>query len=198
MAVLAEPILTLLFPNAMAVEAPILLQLSSIVIIFTLINQTLGGALQGLGKVLIPAISLACGAVVKVIINLTLIPTIGINGAPIGSIMCGLTAMIINLYFLHKNINLDLNYTQVLLKPILASSFMGVIAFTSFYFIKILLNSTSIATLMAIIIAVITYILSVVLFKILDKEDYYMLPYGEKIYKFLQKLKLVKPTNNKV
>lgn len=50
MAVLAEPILTLLFPNAIAVEAPVLLQISSLVVIFTLMNQTLGGALQGLRK----------------------------------------------------------------------------------------------------------------------------------------------------
>lgn len=50
MAALAEPILTLLFPNAVAVEAPMLLQLSSLVVIFTLMNQTLSGALQGLRK----------------------------------------------------------------------------------------------------------------------------------------------------
>lgn len=48
MAALARPILTLLFPNAVAAEAPMLLQLSSIVIVFTLMNQTLSGALQGL------------------------------------------------------------------------------------------------------------------------------------------------------
>lgn len=196
MAVLAEPILLLLFPNAMAVEAPVLLQLSSFVVIFTLINQTLGGALQGLGKVMIPAISLACGALVKVIINVTLIPIIGINGAPIGSIACVLTAMIIELYFLHKNKKLDLDYTQSLIKPILTSSIMGISAFLVYNISKILLNSTSIATVSAIIFAVIIYILSIVLLKVLDKEDYYMLPYGEKIYSFLKKIRLVNPTNN--
>lgn len=196
MAVLAEPILALLFPNAVAKEAPVLLQLSSIIIIFTLINQTLGGALQGLGKVMIPAISLACGAVVKVIINLTLIPTIGINGAPIGSMGCVLTAMIIELYFLHKSIKLDLDYTQTLIKPIMISAIMGIVSFGVFNIIKFLLSSTSLATIVAILFAVISYILSIILFKVLDKEDYYMLPYGEKIYKFLQKVKLVKPTNN--
>lgn len=196
MAVLAEPILSLLFPNAMASEAPMLLQLSSIVVIFTLMNQTLGGALQGLGKVMIPAISLACGAIVKVIINLSLIPIIGINGAAIGSIACVLTAMIIELFFLHKSIKLDLNYKQTLLKPILTSIFMGIIALLVFFMFKNLLNSTSIATILAIIIAVISYVISIVIFKILSKEDYYMLPYGEKIYKFLSKIKLVSPTKD--
>lgn len=196
MAVFAEPILSLLFPNAMAVEAPVLLQLSSIIIIFTLINQTLGGALQGLGKVMIPAISLACGALVKVIINVTLIPVIGINGAPIGSIACVLTAMIIELYFLYKSIKLDLDYTQTLIKPILTSSIMGIVSYGAYILLKILFNGAWIATVMAIIIAVIIYILCIVLFKVLDKDDYFMLPYGEKIYIFLKKTKLVKLTNS--
>ena len=38
LAVLAEPILALLFPNAVAVEAPVLLQLSSLIVIFTLMK----------------------------------------------------------------------------------------------------------------------------------------------------------------
>lgn len=196
MAVLAEPILNLLFPNAMAPEAPVLLQLSSVVIIFTLINQTLGGVLQGLGKVMIPAISLACGALVKVIINLNLIPQIGINAAPIGSIACVLTAMILELYFLHKNIKLEIDYTKTLIKPIIITIIMGVSALASYNIIKILLKSTSIATILAIIIAVIVYALCIVIFKILDKDDYHMLPYGDKIYKFLQKIKLVNATSS--
>ena len=198
MIVLAEPILSLLFPNSVAVEAPLILQLSAPIIIFTLMHQTLGGALQGLGKVMVPAICLACGAVAKVIINVTLIPRIGVYGAPIGSISCVLTAMILELIFVRKSIKLDLNYNQTIIKPIFAVALMGILARLSYEGIKILVGSASIATLMAIIIAVITHVLSIVVFKILDRDDYHMLPYGDKIYKFLQKLKLVKPTSSKV
>lgn len=198
MIVLAGPILSLLFPNSVAVEAPLILQLSAPIIVFTLMHQTLGGALQGLGKVMIPAICLACGALAKVIINVIFIPKVGVYAAPIGSISCVLTAMILELIFVRKSIKLDLNYNQTILKPIFAVALMGLISRLSYEVIKILLGSASIATLMAIIIAVITYVLSIVVFKILDKDDYHMLPYGDKIYKFFQKIKLVKPTNNNV
>lgn len=191
-AVLADPILTLLFPNAVAVEAPLLLQLSSVIIVISLVNQTIGGALQGLGKVMIPATSAACGAVVKLIINLTLIPKIGIIGATIGSIACFLTALLIQIYFLHKNIKLDLNYNQTLVKPILAAFLMGGLALLSYEGIKVLLNSASLATVMAIIIAIISYVLIVIGLKILDRDDYHMLPYGDKLYKFFQKIKIVR------
>lgn len=192
LASLAEPILLLLFPNAVAKEAPALLAISAFTIIFTLINQTLSGALQGLGRVMIPAISLACGAIVKVIVNITLIPIIGVNGAAIGSIICGITALIINLYFLHKNIKLELNYNQAIIKPITISIIMGIIAFLTQKYIKVIFGRASIATMIAIIVAVIIYFGGIIVFKVFDREDYHMLPYGDKIYAFLQKLKLVK------
>lgn len=192
MAVLAEPILTLLFPNAVAVEAPMLLKLSSLVVIFTLMNQTLSGALQGLGKVMVPAIGLTVGAIAKVIVNLLLIPVIGINGAAIGSIACSLTAMIINIISLCKTLKLNLDYKQSILKPIIASLIMGVSAILTHNGILLILNRSSIATIIAILVAVVVYFILVILFGIFSREDYHMLPYGDKIYKLLEKIKLVK------
>ena len=52
------------------------------------------------------------------------------------------------------------------------------------------------ATILAIIFAVVFYLVGLIWAKILDKNDYYMLPYGEKIYNFLKRIKLVKPTND--
>ena len=56
MCVFAGPILNLLFPNASA--GATVLQISSLTIIFTILDQTINGALQGYGKLAIPAISL--------------------------------------------------------------------------------------------------------------------------------------------
>ena len=56
MLIFAGPILNLLFPNASAGE--VVLQISSLTIIFTILDQTINGALQGFGKLKIPAISL--------------------------------------------------------------------------------------------------------------------------------------------
>lgn len=195
MCVLAEPILNLLFPNVYAAEAPLLLQISSFTIIFTLMNQTVAGALQGLGKVMVPAISLGCGAIIKLILNLLLIrnPQIGIYGAAISSVAASLTAMIINLVVLRNKINLDTNKTQLILKPILATAFMGAAAFLSQYYLTTYFIKGRMATVITILLAVIAYIFAVLSFKIFDRDDYHMLPFGDKIYKFLQKIKIVKP-----
>ena len=63
MCLFAGPILNLLFPNASSGET--VLQISSLAIIFTILDQTINGALQGYGKLMIPAISLGCRSCYK-------------------------------------------------------------------------------------------------------------------------------------
>ena len=58
MCIFAGPILGLLFPNASA--GATILQISSLTIIFTILDQTINGALQGYGKLMVPTISLGC------------------------------------------------------------------------------------------------------------------------------------------
>ena len=195
MCVLAEPILNLLFPNVYAKEAGLLLQISSFTIIFTLMNQTVAGALQGLGKVMAPAASLGCGAIVKLILNLILIrnPQIGIYGAAISSVVAALTAMIINLIVLRKKIKLDTDKVSLIIKPIIATLVMGAVAFLTHYYVNMFIGKDRIATIIAILLAVIVYIFAILSLKVFDRDDYHMLPFGDKIYKFLQKLKIVKP-----
>ena len=194
MAVLAEPILNLLFPNVHAIEAPGLLQISAFTIIFTLINQTIGGALQGLGKVMVPAASMACGAIVKLILNLTLIrnPQIGIYGAAISSVASSCTVTIIEMFILTRHLKFDNNKTQIIFKPILATLIMGIAAYGFHWLIATYLFNNALTTLIAIFVAVIAYFLAVLGLKIFDRDDYHMLPYGDKIYHFLEKIKLVK------
>lgn len=63
MCIFAGPILNLLFPNASSGET--ILQISSLTIIFTILDQTINGALQGYGKLMVPTISLGCRSISK-------------------------------------------------------------------------------------------------------------------------------------
>lgn len=56
MCLFAGPILNLLYPNAS--DGTVILQISSLTILFTILDQTINGALQGYGLLRIPAISL--------------------------------------------------------------------------------------------------------------------------------------------
>lgn len=56
MCIFAGPILNLLYPNARS--GTLILQISSLTILFTILDQTINGALQGYGLLRVPAISL--------------------------------------------------------------------------------------------------------------------------------------------
>ena len=174
MMVFADPILHLLYP-AQPEGA--------------LILQTINGTLQGIGKVMIPAISLGCGMLAKLVINLLLVsnPSFGANGAAIGSVVCHMVAFSIAFTTLRKNIKLNLRIGNFLIKPIIATVIMSI---CSLFIYNVLLGiiSQALATIIAIIFAMVIYAISVVALKILSKEEIFMIPYGQKIYKVLEKL----------
>ena len=190
MLVYADGILNLLFPAESA--GAMLLAISALTIFFTALAQTINGALQGLGKVKVPAIALGCGVFVKLIANLVLIPIDGIyaNGAAIGSVLCHIVSFSIVYYTLRKTVKLQFKLHRLMIRPVLATIIMMIFSYPSYLFIMNLASSIRLATIIAIVVAIIVYAISVVLLKIFSKSDILMLPKGEKIYNFLVKLKI--------
>ena len=190
MLVYADGILNLLFPAESA--GAMLLAISALTIFFTALAQTINGALQGLGKVKVPAIALGCGVFVKLIANLVLIPIDGIyaNGAAIGSVLCHIVSFSIVYYTLRKTVKLQFKLHRLMIRPVLATIIMMIFSYASYLFIMNLASSIRLATIIAIVVAIIVYAISVVLLKIFSKSDILMLPKGEKIYNFLVKLKI--------
>lgn len=189
----AKPILEMLFPNASNGEA--LFKISSIAIIFITIEQTINGALQGLGKLSIPVISLGIGAVIKLILNFVLIriPSEkfifgGINGAAFATIVCHVVSSIISFVALKKNINIKFEISKYIFKPVFASIAMAFIGWNIYNFAKCIIIQ-NIAIILAILIAIIVYVILVLALRIFDIEEIYMLPFGAKI---LRKLKIIR------
>lgn len=187
MMVFAQPILNLLFPNAP--DGGFLLQIFSLTIIFAVLMQTTNGALQGLGRIMVPAITSFIGVMLKLILNLILVPNpnFGVNGAAIASVVNNFFAFFLSFIVLRKTIKLNLNFVKFILKPVIATIAMCV---CSYYLYTILLGiiSAKLATILAIIIAVIIYLVMIVILKIFDEDEIMMIPYGTKIYKILKKL----------
>ena len=189
MIVFAQPILNLLYPNAN--EGALLLQLISVSVIFSILDQTINGALQGFGKVMVPATALGIGCLVKLVLNIILlkIPFFNVYGAAIGSIACHAVAFAIVFNVLKKYVKLDLPFNKFLIKPAIATTIMAVCSYT-LYLLMDRIISGGLATIIAMLFAGVIYLAAVVALKIYNKEDIYMLPKGDKIYKFLEKTKI--------
>lgn len=188
MIIFAQPILNLLFPNA--TNGELLLQISAVTILFSVLLQTINGALQGLGKIMIPAISSFIGLIVKLISNIILIqiPEIGVNGAAIGSILNNIVAFIISYIMLSKTIKLNIKLTKFIIKPTLATIIMCLCSY-SLYLILITKGvQEKMVTIISLVFAVGIYGISIIILKIFNKEEFRMIPYGDKIYNMLEKL----------
>lgn len=191
MFVFAPQILNLLFPNANRGE--LLLQISSLTIIFSVLIQTVNAGLQGIGKIMVPATALGIGVIVKYILNLILIknPSIGVYGAGIASLCCNVVVFLIGITVLIKNMKLQLDLGKFVIKPILST---GMMAIVSLYVYNVLqkLIANQLATVISIACAGIIYIISLLILRNLTKEEIYKMPQGDKIVKALQILRLSK------
>jgi stage V sporulation protein B len=187
---LAKPIYLLLYPNAKLGYD--LLQLSAVALIFTALNQTISGSLQGMGKVFVPATGLLFGCIAKVILNIILIRQTNINiyGAAISSIVCQMIAFGICFAVLAKNLTLKISFFKYIAKPLLASIIMGITAVASYKGLMMAVHRNMIATLGAIVIAAVVYFVCVLVFRIMNKEEISMLPMGKKIVKKLEQMRI--------
>ena len=181
-----EPILKLLFPNQS--NGAIVLQISAVSIIFIVLEQTISGVLQGLGKVIVPAIALT---VIKLILNLILIkidPNVfilgGINGATVSTVICHMVAVIIDYAVLRKTIKLKLELSTFVIKPLMATTIMIIGAIYT-YNKCLSIFSDKLSIILAIGFAVLIYGIFIIVFKILDKDNIKMIPFGKKILEIL-------------
>lgn len=183
MIIFAKPILTLLFPNASSGE--MILKISAVSIIFTALEQTVNGGLQGIGKTFVPAIALTFGVLAKIILNVILVEIPqevciigGAAGAAFATTVCHAIALSIGFFVLMKNIKLDINFSKFIIKPILATFMMGIVSlYTYNYLIRII--TENMAIIITLMIAGVIYFLSIISLKIFDKEEICMLPFGK-------------------
>ena len=191
MIIFAEPILRLLFPNA--TSGSFIYQISCLSIIFIVLEQTISATLHGLGKLFVPAVALGTGVIIKLILNLLLVPINpevfilgGTAGAAFATAVCHIIAVSIEFKVLKKDIDLKIDYKKFLIKPLIAVTIMGGTSYYTYLYLFSVIKNPNMVTILAILTAFTVYIILVVLLRIFSKEEIFMLPYGKKFYEFLK------------
>ena len=79
--------------------------------------------------------------------------------------------------------------SKIVVKPVFATLIMGICSY--FIYLNILgIFGGKMATIIAIAVAVIIYVLAILVLKVFSKEEIQMLPQGNKIVKILEKFKI--------
>lgn len=183
--VLSKPVLSILYTSAsdVAVAAPILtvLGLASFFLCASSLTST---SMQALGRAELPLITMAIGAVVKIVANYFLIPIPGIElmGAAIGTVLCYVVITVLNMIFLRRVAKFKPPLGETFVRPLISCAVMGVVVYFSYKLCEPLAGNL-IAVAASIAIGVAVYFAAMLLLRGITKEDILGLPKGEKIAK---------------
>ncbi|MBO5109323.1 MAG: polysaccharide biosynthesis protein [Clostridia bacterium] len=191
MSVMAEPILKLLFRESAAEQAAPLLSILAPATLFLCLLAISNSILQAHHKERVPIVSMLAGAVVKLVSNYVLMGEIGIYGTPISTVLCYITAVAVNFYFIRQFVGKLPGITHIFLRPILASA-VAMAGCVAVYMVGDIFLPEKLATLAGILTAVVLYVAFVFLFKAITKEEILLLPKGQKIYALLHRVHLMK------
>ncbi len=191
LAVLAAPVLQMLYPTVS--DGAGLLALSTVPLVFLALTCIINGGLYGLGEVRLPAAALAVGAVIKLVLNWTLIrnPAIHVYGAVISSIVCDAAVFVLVFVALRNRLPLHLKWWHHLLKPALCSGVMGAAVYSTHRLIVDTVGNT-IATVSAVAVGVVLYVALIVFTHMFTRDEMLSLPLGSKLVRTLEKLHIYK------
>jgi stage V sporulation protein B len=113
------------------------------------------------------------------------IPSINIFGSPIGTCICYGVTCTLDLIIVRRIVPNCPSFLTVFGKPVLASVIMGAAAWGSYGLIHRVTGSNTVATLLAVILAVVVYAVLVVALKTLTRDDLSLMPKGDKIARLL-------------
>ena len=191
LAVLADPIMKIIYPGAHEAGTLLLCLLgtASIFVCFSLMTTAV---LQATGKEKLTAYSIIAGGIMKITVNWFLvgIPELNIYGAPIGTLCCYVTMCVLNLIFIAHSFEKSPSAKEVFVRPGAACLIMGAVTYAVYYAGSLVLDYDSklymaAAMCVAMLVAVVVYAVAAIKLRAITAEDMKLIPKGEKIAKLL-------------
>lgn len=189
LAVLAEPILLLLYPAVpeTAHAAAYHLTFLGLACVFVCLMVATNGVLQAYGKPAVPVVTLLCGGAMKIVTNYLMVgdPATNIRGAAVSTLYCYVFIVALNLLAIARYVPERPGYVGLFAKPLLLTAVMTLAARSSYGLLARLFGARW-AVLPAICIAAAVYVLLVLATGAVTREEVERLPKGQKIAKILR------------
>ena len=190
---LSGPILRMFYSVGVSEQGgPLMAMLGFAVPAVALVAVT-NATLQAFGRIDLPLISMFLGAVVKMLGDYYLIgnPNFGILGAPISTAVCYWLIALLNLFHIARLSHALPPLGKTVGRPLAATVGMGAATYLSHTVLLRVLGTApgtlldKLATLVAIAVAAVVYVVLLLLLRAIEREDVLLLPKGEKIANLL-------------
>ena len=194
--VLAKPIFVMLFPGTSAtadIAATMMLWGSSAVIFYALSTLS-NGLLQGIDRLKVPVINAVIALVAHVILLVLLMMFFRLNiyAVVVANVFFALLMCILNSRALTKYSGYHQEIKKTFLIPLICSLIMGVITYFVYKGLYALCKINSVAAIVAILVAVIVYAVTLLLLKGVNEEDILSFPKGTLLVRIAKTLHLLR------
>lgn len=192
MAVLASPILTLIFDDSHKLSANMMI-LGSISIIFFALSTITTSILQGIGKMRLPVINsaISLGIHVVLVFGLLQFTNLSTYALVIGNVTFPLVVCILNWLSVEKHLHYQQEILKTFVIPSVCAGLMGVASYFSYYGLHLLTGSNAVATIAAILISAFVYFILLVFLRGINEYELESVPKGAAIAGFLKKLHML-------
>lgn len=197
LAVLAAPIIKLLFPHGNEGSLQLaanFFRLGSIAIVFYCLSTITNAILQGVNRLRIPVIhgAISLGIHIVIVFLLLKFTNLSTYALIIGNVTFPMVICILNWIALGQFLDYQQEIIKTFLIPAASAGAMGVLtyfAYQGFYYVT---NSNGIATIISIFHAIMLYGMFLLLFGAITEDEMKHLPKGVLIVKVLKRMHLMK------
>lgn len=190
--VLASPLMVLLYNDASATPA-YLLMIGSVVVVLYSWASILNSILHGLNYISSPAKNAGIALVVHLIAFVIMMTVFKMNvyALAAGNIVFSLCMCWLDQRKVHKVCGFRINIMDAFIKPLIASAVMGVIAYLVWFGLDKLIGGRWIPICVALAVAVVVYVVVVLKIGTLSEDDITALPMGVRLLRYCKKLHLL-------
>ncbi len=174
------------------------IQILAFAILFASVQTTLAAVLQGAGIVYLPVVHLGLACLLKLVLNIMLIPQMGITGAALSTVFSYGLAAVLNAAAVTRHLGADMIDWKWLLRPLAASLFLFSVVFAAtrqfpHFYLSDIRSIAILFTLVAVAIGSLIYGLSLLLSGSIGERELASIPrFGHELVKWCAKLHLLK------
>lgn len=193
LAVLASPVLQLLFQDGRELPRR-MLQLGAIAVVFFTYSTITNGILHGLDKMRVPVINSSIALLIHVGFLYVMLEyfELGIFALVIGNVTFPLIVCVLNWIYIKRLLGYNQEIRTTFIVPATCSIVMGICGWLAYNGAYKLTHRNSLSTIVAIFVAVIVYFGLLVLLKGITEDDLYRLPKGKSVIRLARKIRLLK------
>ncbi len=193
LSVLAEPIIKMLFGSELLAESTNIMRFAIFTVVFYSMSTISNAFLQGIDKMNVPIINSAIAIVIHYVVLIAGLVVIGpsIYVVVVADMIYAFAVCILNSSAVYKFIRYKQEVIKTFVLPLVSAAIMGAVTIGVYYLMLALTGSNILSCLVAIVVAVIVYALSLLLVKGIGEEEINMLPKGRSIAGILKRMGLL-------